>query len=241
MSRLIVIGGGISGLAIAYRCRQLAPETEILLLEKSSRPGGTVWTERRDGFQVEVGPNGFLDNNPATKELCGELGLASQLISASAAAGRNRYLFLEGKLRLLPSGLGAFLRSDLLSWKGKLQFLAEPFRGRRRESGDESVADFAHRRAGAEVAEVFADALVTGIHAGDPSLLSMRAAFPRVANLEEQYGSVLKGFVRSARQRRAEAQARGEPYQRGSRLWSLRPGLRLLIESLQDHLRTPPL
>src|SRR5206468_2586104 len=146
---------------------------DVTVLEQRDRPGGTVWTERRDGFQIEIGPNGFLDNKPSTLSLCQNAGLGDRLVPASESAGRNRYLFLDGKLKLLPNGLAAFLRSDLLSWPGKFNFLSEWFRRPRREAGDESIDAFARRRAGNEVAEVFADAFVTGIYAGDPTLLSV--------------------------------------------------------------------
>src|SRR5207237_4121938 len=113
----------------------------------------------------------------------------------------------------------SFLGTDLLSWRGKLSLLLERWRPRRRGGGDESIDAFARRRAGREAAEVLADALVTGIHAGDPALLSVRATFPRLVALEEQYGSVLKGFGQTARQRRQEGAARGEPYQRPGQMW----------------------
>src|SRR5262249_14637657 len=99
---------------------------------------------------------------------------------------------------------------------------------------------FARRRAGKETAEVLADALVTGIHGGDPALLSMPAAFPRLASLEAEYGSVFKGLVKSARKRRAEAAARGESYQRPGTMWSFRDGSRVLIEPLKTRLAKPP-
>lgn len=241
MRQVVIVGAGISGLAVAFRLRQTMPSLELVVLEQRDRPGGTVWTERRDGFQVEIGPNGFLDSKPSTVSLCRDLGLSERLIPASAAAGRNRYLFLDGKLEALPGGLGAFLKSDLLSWRGKLGFLAERWRPRRRDRHDESIDAFARRRAGKEVADVFADALVTGIYAGDPSLLSIGAAFPRLTALEEQYGSVLKGFARQARERRRAAVARGGPDQRPGRMWSFREGLRLLIETLCERLPQPPL
>src|SRR5262249_20631212 len=155
---------GISGLATAYRLEQALPSAEITVLERQNRPGGAVWTERCDGYQVEIGPNGFLDSKPSTLSLCRDLGLADQLLPASEAAGRNRYLFLDGHLKPLPGNLRAFVTSDLLSWRGKLNLLAERFRPARRGGPDESVAAFARRRAGQEVADVFADALVTGIH-----------------------------------------------------------------------------
>jgi oxygen-dependent protoporphyrinogen oxidase len=239
MARVVIVGAGISGLALAYRLRQAVPNVDLTILEQRDRPGGTIWTERRDGFQVEVGANGFLDTKPSTLALCRDLGLADRLLPASEAASRNRYLFLDGKLRLLPGSLGAFLRSDLLSWRGKLGVLTEPFRPGRRANADESIDAFARRRIGREAAEVLADAFVTGIHAGDPALLSVRAAFPRLAALEAEYGSVLKGLTRTARQRRADAAARGETYRRPGTMWSFREGLRLLIETLRDRVGQP--
>lgn len=240
MPKVVIVGAGISGLALAYRLQALLPSATITVLEQGNRPGGTCWTERRDGFQVEIGPNGFLDAKPSTIALCHELGLGNQLLAASESSARNRYLLLDGQLKPLPGGFGAFLRSDLLSWRGKLSLLAERWRPRRPGMTDESIDAFARRRAGHEVAEVFADALVTGIHAGDPKLLSVRASFPRIVAFEEQYGSVMKGFSTVAKQRRAQAAARGEPSQRG-KMWSFRDGMRLLIETLRDRLRQPPL
>jgi oxygen-dependent protoporphyrinogen oxidase len=239
-SRVLILGAGISGLTVAYRLQQLRPAAEITVLEPRERIGGTIWTERQAGFTVEIGPNGFLDTKPTTAQLCRDLGLGDRLVSASDAAGKNRYLFVDGRLKPLPGGLLAFLGTDLLSWRGKLAFLMERFRRPRLDPADESVDAFAARRAGREVADVFADALVTGIHAGDPRLLSVRAAFPRIAQLEREYGSVIKGLSRSARQRRAEAKARGEAYQRPGKMWSFRDGLRLLVETLAASLKRPP-
>jgi oxygen-dependent protoporphyrinogen oxidase len=241
MAKVVIVGAGISGLSLAYRLRQFLPAAEVMLLEQRDRPGGTCWTERGDGFQVEIGPNGFLDSKPSTVALCRDLGLGKRLQPASDVARRNRYLFLDGKLRRLPAGLGSFLGSSLISWRGKLGLLTERFRSKRQDSSDESIDAFARRRAGREAAEVFADALVTGIHAGDPALLSVRAAFPHLHALEQQYGSVLKGLAQTARQRRRDAKARGEPYQRPGRMWSFREGLRLLIETLAERLPQRPL
>ena len=240
MSQVIVVGGGISGLAVAHRLQQIAPGVTITVLEQGQRPGGKIWTERTQGFQIEVGPNGFLDTKPSTAALCREVGLGDRLIPASKAAAKNRYLFLNGQLRPLPAGLRDFVQSDLLSWRGKIGLLLERFRGRGAGDNDESIDAFARRRAGNEVADVLADALVTGIYAGDARLLSMRAAFPRLVDLERQYGSVLKGLARVARQRRAEAAARAEPYQRPGKMWSFRQGLRVLIETLIERLKQPP-
>lgn len=238
---MVVVGAGLSGLSLALRLKQQLPRAEITVLEAGDRPGGTAWTHRQEGWQVELGPNGFLDNKPTTLQLARDVGLEERLVRAAPAAGTNRYLFLGERLERLPAGPGDLLRTPLLSWRGKMSLLAERMRRRRRSRGDESIDAFARRRAGPEVAATFADGLVTGIFAGDPALLSLPACFPRVAALEEQYGSLIKGFAATARQRRREAEARGEVYERGSRLWSLRGGLRDLVERLAAALPQPPL
>src|SRR5205807_713931 len=131
MHQVIIIGGGISGLSLAYRLQQADPALEVTVLEQRDRPGGTLWTERRDGFQVEIGPNGFLDSKPTTLALCRDVGLGDRLLAASDEASRNRYLFLDGRLRRLPNRLGTVLRTHLLGWRGKLALLGERFRPRR--------------------------------------------------------------------------------------------------------------
>jgi oxygen-dependent protoporphyrinogen oxidase len=241
MPRVVIVGGGISGLALAYRLERRAPDAEVIVLEERSRLGGTIGTEERDGFRIEIGPNGFLDNKPFALALCRELGLGPQLLAASEAARRHRYLLLDGRLHLLPGSLLSFLTTDVLSWRTRFLLLAERFRPPRRQGGDESIDAFVRRRVGHELAETLADAFVTGIQAGDPKLLSVQAAFPRLAALEREHGSVLRGMGRSARQRRAEAAARGEPVPSPGRMWSFREGLHLLIDTLQARLRYPPL
>jgi oxygen-dependent protoporphyrinogen oxidase len=238
--RILIIGAGISGLSVAYRLQERAAHAQITLLEQEARPGGTAWTLREDGFQLEIGPNGFLDTKPTTVTLARDVGLGNDLLEASAAAGKNRYLLLGGRLKMLPGGLGPLLRTDLLSWRGKVNFFLERFRQAPRNAGDESIAAFTRRRAGHEVAALFADALVTGIYAGDPDLLSLPACFPRLAALEREHGSVMKGFAATARARRLEAKARGEAYQRPGKMWSFRAGLRLLVETLTNALRSSP-
>ncbi len=233
MPRIVVVGAGLSGMSAAFRLHRYRPNLSITILERSSRPGGNIWTERRDGFQVETGPNGFLDAKPSTLQLCRDLGIGEKLIHASEAARKNRYLFWRGKLRMLPNSLWSFLTNGILSWRGKLNLLLEKYRRRVDTASDESVHDFACRRAGREAAEILADAIVTGIHAGDPKLLSINAAFPRVAQFEKEYGSVMRGFTAASRKRRQEAKAVGEEPQ-PQRMWSFREGLRLLIESLRD-------
>lgn len=239
-TRIVIVGGGISGLALAWRLEQRLPAAEVLVLEQQGRLGGTIGTGQREGFRVERGPNGFLDNSPATGDLCRELGLGDRLVPASEAARRHRYLFLKGRLRKLPGGMLSFLFSGLLSWRAKLGLLLERYQPLRSAGEDESIDAFARRRAGAEVAETLADAFVTGIHAGDPALLSAEAALPRLVRLEREYGSVMRGMIQSRKQKRAEAIARGQPPPGPLRMWSFPEGLNLLIDTLGGRLRTPP-
>ncbi len=187
MPRVVVVGAGISGLALTYRLQQMIPAAEIVLLEERSRTGGTIETVQDAGFVVEAGPNGFLDSNPSTLDLAKSVGLQDRLVSASESAGRNRFLNLDGRLRLLPSSFGAFLASDLLGWLAKATLLMEPYRPRRTSRADESIDSFARHRVGPEIASTLVDAFVTGILAGDPKLLSVRAAFPRVVAWERRF------------------------------------------------------
>jgi protoporphyrinogen/coproporphyrinogen III oxidase len=239
--RIVIVGAGISGLAVAFRLQQHLPLTQITILDQADRAGGAAWTLRENGFQVEIGPNGFLDTKPTTLTLCREIGLGTQLVEASEAAGTNRFLFRDGRLQPLPAGFGSFLRSKLLSLRGKLSLLGERLRRQRIDHSDESIDAFARRRAGNQAADVFADALVSGIYAGDPKLLSLPACFPRLADLEREHGSVIKGFAKEAKKRRAAAAATGEVYERPGKMWSFTGGLRVMIERLTAQLKNAPL
>lgn len=198
------MGGGISGLATAWQLRQRPDPPLVHVLEESTQPGGTARTIRKEGFLLETGPNGFLDNKPSTFELCVALGMERDLRRADPAAAR-RFLFRGDRLRELPLSPGAFLRSDLLSLSGRVRVLFERFLPPKRDEKDESIESFGLRRIGREATDVLLDALVTGIHAGDPSLLSLPACFPRIAELERTYGSLIKAQIELAHERRAAA------------------------------------
>jgi oxygen-dependent protoporphyrinogen oxidase len=234
MPAVVVVGSGISGLTFAYRLERLRPDVDVTVLEREPSVGGVIRTESTDGFRVEAGPNGFLDNKPAVLDLCRELGIEGQLVPASESASRNRFLFLQDRLRQLPGGLLPFLRSSLLSWRAKLAVLTERFRRRGPDVSDESVDAFARRRVGGEVAEKLVDAFVTGIYAGDPELLSVRAAFPRLSAFERDFGSVTRG-LRADRQKRKATGTRSS-----GRMWSFPRGLQTLIDAIRARLRNAP-
>jgi oxygen-dependent protoporphyrinogen oxidase len=236
MPHVVIAGAGLTGLTVAVRLRQFAPDVSVTVLEPNDRPGGNIGTEEHRGFRVERGPNGFLDRTPAVPELVRDLGLAERAIAASDGSRKNRYLFLGGRLRKLPRGPVGLLTTPLLSLRGKWKLLTEPWRKAPPPTGDESVADFVTRRAGKEAADIFADALVTGIHGGDPALLSVAATFPRLPVMEREAGSLIRGFMRTAKQRKQDAQARGDPKPGPMRMWSFREGLGVLVDALAARL-----
>lgn len=234
--RVVVVGGGLAGLAVAFRLRSLAPFADVAVLESRADVGGNLGTLHLDGFRLETGPNGFLDSKPGMLALCRDLGLADRLIAASEGSRKNRFVFVDGKVQKLPGSPLGILTTPVLSPSGKLAMLAEPLRRRPRSTpADESVAAFARRRFGREAADVFIDALVTGIHAADPEKLSVAAAFPRLVQFERESGSVLRGFLAASKRKRKLARERGEK-PGPSRMWSFREGLGVLVEQLKQRV-----
>ncbi|MCH9651688.1 MAG: protoporphyrinogen oxidase [Deltaproteobacteria bacterium] len=216
--RIAVLGAGISGLAAAH---SLASRAEVVVFEARDRAGGNIHTGDLDGCRVEWGPNGFLDNEPATLELVTELGLTARLQPADGAAAR-RFLWREGRLREIPSKPQGFLASSCLPLAARLRALAEPF-VRSKSVGDESVFEFARRRLGRGIAETLVDGMVTGVFAGDPRRLSVAAAFPRLHALEAEHGSLIRG-------------ARGRGFGPVGHLTSFDDGLQVLVEALTRRL-----
>jgi len=212
--RIAVLGGGIAGLAAAY---DLGKRHEVTLFEARDRTGGNIRTEELDGYRIEWGPNGFLDNEPATLELVRELGLEPRLQRARAE-GARRYIWRKGKLRELPAKPPQFLFSDCLPLTGRLRVLLEPW-SRPPPPGDESVRDFAARHMGPQAADILIDAFVTGVFAGDPSRLSVRSAFPKLHDLEARFGSLIKG-------------AKGRGFGPKGTLTSFDHGLQVLVDEL---------
>jgi oxygen-dependent protoporphyrinogen oxidase len=230
MPEIVIIGGGISGLATAFRIHQTLPNANLTVLETSSKPGGQVGTIDRDGFRVERGPNGLFDAKPNGIDLCRAVGLGPELIAGSESSRKNRFLFVNDKIQAMPRSPFGILTTPTLSVRGRLSLLGEPFRKRRRDPSDESIAAFAKRRFGDEAAKTFIDGLVTGIYAGDPERLSVRSCFPRLVKFEAEAGSILRGILRAQKQKRKE----GKPAVQ--KLWSFPGGLRTLIDALAANL-----
>lgn len=201
--RVVVIGGGITGLAAAHRLRARLGPGRVVLLESSSRLGGKIETERHSGFTLEMGPDCFLASKPAGVTFCRELGIADRLISTTPQH-RGSFVKRHGRLYPLPDGMSglvpsrvsSLLTSRLLSVRGRLRAAMEPMIPARRGGTDESVADFARRRFGHEAYDWLLEPLLSGIHAGNGEELSVRAAFPKLHALEHRRGSIVGTMVR---------------------------------------------
>lgn len=203
-TRVVIVGGGISGLAAAHELRKLRPDCEIKLLEASDRFGGNIGTERLDDFVIERGPDSFVVSKPEALQLSKELGLESELISTPPEA-RVVHFVCRGKLVPLPEGLilgvptrvWPLLTTPLLSLLGKLRALIEPFMAVKVDDQDESVHEFFRRRLGSEIAERIARPLIGGIYAGDTQQLSLAATFPQFRAMERKFGSLIVGLYLS--------------------------------------------
>ena len=240
MERLVVVGGGISGLATAFRAREAAARAgralHVTVLEAGARPGGKMWTDRTEGYAIEWGPNGFLDSKPESLELTDAIGAHDLLLPASANA-KKRFVCRGGELVRLPETPGAFLSSKLLSWGGKLGVATEPWARPAPEGEDETLADFAARRLGPEARDYLIDPMVSGIFAGDPWRLSLAAAFPRIHELELLYGGLFKGMFAVMRERAKERKKTASgPAGPGGTLTSFRGGVLTLIDAMAERL-----
>jgi oxygen-dependent protoporphyrinogen oxidase len=228
--RVVIAGGGIAGLSIAWAMRKRDRNAQIVLLERQPRTGGNIRTERIDGYLCESGPDGFLDSAPDTLRLVRELGLESRL-QPSTETARRRFIVRDGRLHEVPASPRALLMTPLLSARGKARIALEPL-ARRRPDADESIHDFAARRIGEEAAAILVDAMVSGIFAGNPHALSLRACFPRMWQIEEEYGGLFRALLATARSRRQGAGI-GAP---AGRLTSFTNGMNDLIDALTTAL-----
>jgi oxygen-dependent protoporphyrinogen oxidase len=198
--RVAIVGGGIAGLSIAHALASAAPGADVVVFEAGNRVGGNIRSERIEGYLCEAGPDGFLDNAPATLELVEAIGLGARVLRSRDAA-RRRYIFRRGRLHDVPMSAGRFLTTGLLSPFGKLRVLAEPFVARPPRY-DESILGFAERHIGREAAEVLVGSMVSGIFAGDANQLSLRSSFPKMHDMEAHYGSLFRAMLAKRRERR---------------------------------------
>ena len=236
---IVVVGGGIGGLAAAWRLHRLQPTARITVLESAPRTGGVVQTLREEGLTLELGPDSLIRSKPAALALIGELGLDGEVQgtepearSSLIARGTRLLPVPEGLYLLAPGRIWPFLWSRVLSWRGKVRMLRDlvlpPGDGR-----DETLASFVRRRLGVEALDRIAQPLVSGIYTADPEKLSLQATMPQFLRMEQDHGSIL--LAMRARMRDAATAAAAGP--RYGLFASLRGGLGRLAEVLAERLR----
>lgn len=245
--RVVVVGGGVSGLAAAHRLVELGAQTEnrpeVILLEASGRTGGVIRTSRRDGFLLEGGPDSFISEKPAAVELAKRLGIDSRLVETNPARRRS-FIVRKGRLRAVPEGFQLlapsrfwpFVTTGIFSLKGKARMaldLVLPRRAAANGGDDESLAQFVRRRLGREALERMAQPMVGGIYTADPEHLSLRATMPRFLEMESEHGSLIRAMWR---QRRGQREAKGTSGARYSLFLSFDDGMRVLSDALAARL-----
>jgi oxygen-dependent protoporphyrinogen oxidase len=227
--KILVIGGGVSGLCSAYYLSKFYRRQHVLLLEGADRLGGTCHSDRMHGFVCEWGPNGWLDKEPATKQWIKDLGLEGKTIAANAASAK-RFILRDGKLHEIKPPPNFFF-SSVLSAGGKLRLMQEPLRAKRKETEPESVWDFAARRLGTEAADYLVSPMVSGVFAGDAKQLSLEHAFPKMAEMERKHGSLLNGMKALLKEKKEAS-----PMGMSGELTSFSAGMATLVEAAAEAL-----
>lgn len=230
---VLIAGGGISGLVTLHFLRRNKPQLTVRLLEADNRLGGTIGTDQIDGYSFDWGPNGFLDREPLTLQLCDELGLKERLERANESVNA-RFILRGGRLRPVPMSPPKFLMSSILSWRGKFRLALEPWAKPRPDGVDESVYDFVARRIGQEAADYLVQPMVSGVYGGVAKRLSLQSCFPIMREMEDQYGSLIKALFAKARAARASGKKAGGPGGPGGWLTSFFGGLYPVIERFAE-------
>lgn len=223
----VIVGGGISGLSLAYFLLKKKPELDIKIIEAEKRAGGKIVTENVSGFLCEGGVNGFLSNKPSTIAFAKQLNI--EPIKGSEDS-KIRYILINGKLTKVPDSPVKFFMSSIISLSGKLRMIGEYFIPAMKEEVDETVESFVSRRVGREFYEKLIDAMSTGIYAGDPSKMSMKSCFPKVYFLEKKYGGLIKGLL-ALKKEKKDVKAQPETV-----LMSFKGGMSELIKVLENAL-----
>ena len=236
---VIVIGGGITGLAAAHRLWELEPSLKVTLLESAPQLGGVIQTVQTEDYLVERAPDSFITNIPWALNLCKRIGFSDQLIGTDETR-RKALVVSRGKLQPVPDGFllmqpkrcWPIMTSPVLSWRGKMRLACEPLIRARKEVGDESLHSFVTRRLGQEAFDRLVQPLVGGIYTADPYRLSMAATLGRFQDLERKHGSLM----RAAWKVKPTAAEKSDSGARYSMFMAPKLGLGSLVQAIADRM-----
>ncbi|MEI8311321.1 MAG: protoporphyrinogen oxidase [Verrucomicrobiota bacterium] len=229
MKSVAIIGAGITGLTAAFYLERAG--IPVTVYESGARVGGAIRSLRKDGYLAEFGPNTILQTSPKIARLVRDAGLESRRLEPPAEA-EARYVVRYKRPIAMPGSPLGFFTTPLFTLNAKLAVLCEPFVPPRRDGVEESIAGFVVRRLGREFLDHAIDAMVAGVYAGDPGVLSVQQAFPKLAALEAKYGSLIKGQILGARARRKS----GEIAKDRAPKFSFDEGLQVLPDTLRERL-----
>lgn len=227
---VIVIGGGISGLSTAYWLQERG--RDVLVLEKGEHWGGAIRSSRRDGFLVEEGPNSTLETTPLLTQLIKDVGVEDEKCYANDASNK-RFILKHGELHALPMSPPAFFGTKLFRLGTKLGLFKEPFIPRSNPEVEETIAQFVRRRLGREFLDYAINPFVAGVYAGDPEKLSVQAAFPKLFEIEQKYGGLIKGTIKGARERKKNP----EKSKQRAKMFSFVNGMQTLTNAVAERIK----
>lgn len=251
MKDVVIVGGGIAGLATAFYLHERGQGAiHYTLIESAPHFGGKITSAHENGFVVEGGPDSFLTTKTAALDLCRTLGLGDQLIGTNDA-GRKVFVWSRGQLRPMPDGvmliiptkITPFLQSSLISWHGKLRMGMDAIIPPRRDDGDESLSHFVRRRLGDEALDKIAEPMIAGLYVADAENLSLQSTFPRFLDMEKKYGGLLRGVIAQKRASRGNGSNGNGQHATAttksaatSMFMTLRGGLQQLVDALVARL-----
>lgn len=243
IDRIVIIGGGISGLSSAFylqrEAERLGKPVHLTIVDAAPSFGGKINTLQRDGFVIEKGPDSFLARKQAMIDLAKDLGLEDELTATNPAA-KKTYILHNRKLHAMPPGLvlgipteiAPFVKTSLLSWGGKMRALMDLVLPARPAEGDESLGGFIERRVGTQIMRRIAEPLLAGIYAGDLKKLSLKATFPQFGESEKKYGSLIRGMMANRKTTAAAASAKAK----GNTFLTFKGGLSTVVRALDKAL-----
>lgn len=246
MKKIGVIGAGITGISTCHFLEKKlasAGDFQIKLIDKGEEPGGVISTVQKEGFVIDAGPDCFISTKPAPIHLAEELGFDNHLVN-TRKENKGTYIYADGKLHKMPEGLmmmvptkfWPFVTTGLFSFSGKIRMGMDLFIPKKKNNYDESLASFVRRRLGEEALDKLAEPLVAGIHGSNPDTMSLRATFPRFLDMEEKYGSLIKGFVNSRNKFKKKTGQSGKSKNKGKNKRSFFVSFKYGMQELTDKL-----